>query len=1281
MKTRRIVQASLSLALALFALPTRGQTANVEKIVAKSGFRGGLVVLIGNELKLGPALGKIPNALVHGLVADAKSLASARKAIRAAGLYGRVSAMGWQGPRLPYGDGMVNLLVVDQGIELAQQEVERVLAPRGMASWSGDGKPDYRKPVQKDTDEWSHARYNATGNAVSVDKRVGPPRHLQWEALPRWNHGTKTSCLVSANGRIFFILDDAAFGTSARTWSLIARDANNGIRLWRRELDGWQGARGGKKTGPAQVNRRLVAIGDRVYATLGEEYPVSVLDAATGKVLRVLKQTKGVDEFVVSNGVLLAMIDPNTGTDSRRGVAKPMRIVAMDPKTGNQLWEHVDKMIMPLTTATDGELVVYHDGKAVRGLDLLSGSSLWTSPPTGQKIAYHASANADRPGAEKGVIWLAPQFAPTMVMYGDVVAFAGGRQLNVVAKKDGKELWRTDYAPSNYSVPVDLFGFKGMLWGPDIAMNLWRPMDDDLGYHAFDPLTGKAKTSAKGKYNFRFQHHRCHQMRVVDNTILGGRAGVEFLDTETSKVAAHHWLRGSCYYGVMPANGLLYVPPHNCACYIRAKLSGFMALRPSPGLGRTKIPEDQRLQRGPAYGQTKPAASEPNPADWPTYRHDAARSGRVDATIKTDLLLGWRTQLGGKLTSPVIADGRVYVVSSEAHRLQALDARTGKALWQYSFDARVDSPPTVHEGLVLTGCRDGSVHAIGASDGRLVWRFRAAPAERMIVSRGQLESVWPVHGSVLVLKDTVYFTAGKSSYLDGGIRLYGLEPHTGRKIVDTVLSTLSPEGNELLDEQGVKGYLSDILSSDGERLFMRHNILDLAGKPQPGPVTHLHGPDGFLSSDTASRIVWTYAPAYTSPHQGAFYDLRLSRSLFPSGKLLVEGKDTIYGFGQNRPGENRAQNGGIWGLFSCPKKNEVPLNLTAREYLKLGKSGKQSLKFNWSKRLPIHVLAMVKTKDVLFVAGPQGGGTISTAAARGKTGAALFAVSPADGEVLAEMSLPAAPAWDGMAVANGNLYLTLLNGDVVCLWSAASGRPGKKLDRTAWMPKLPPLQLAEEPGLIGRWRLDEGVGPVARDCSGNGHFAEVGGQWAEGTFGTCVVARGPLAVVIPDRKHLQFGMDSFSLALWVRIERHDIRILGKEAFPQNWWTINVFPSGEAELVLGEGRGKGMSARAKTKAPIATDAWTHLVFTVDRKAKLVSWYLNGRLDNTYPIPETMTKGLNADGADLAIPSSHKPFRGLIGDLRIYRKTLDGRKVQALHQEAAARYASTEFKIKE
>ena len=1256
-----------------------------ERILAESGIHGGLIVHVGGrDGALAVSLAKAPNVLVHVLVRHRDTLDEVRSRIRDADLYGRMSAMSWQDPLLPYADGMVNLLLVlDKRVELKPEEIDRVLAPLGVAWIQREGAlTSYRKAWPTDVDQWSHSRYDATGNAVSKDKRVGPPRFLQWEASPRWNRGTKTSSLVSTQGRIFFILDDSHFASSSRTWSLIARDAYNGIRLWRHELPSWGGARGGKKVGPAQVHRRLVATGDKVYATLGELVPVSVLNAATGELIRVLEHTEKAEEFIVSDGVLVALVNPGTPAGIRRGQGRSMRLVAVDPDAGKLLWEHSAAMIMPLTLASDGKQVVYHDGKVIESLDLRTGSPRWTSPPTGQTVVFRSNANADSPGAEKSTIILAPQFAPTLIIYGDVVAFAGGRQLNVVSAADGRELWRTDYAPSNYSVPVDLFGFEGSLWGPDIGMNLWRPLDDNIDVNAYDPLTGIVRKSVKGKYGFRFQHHRCHQMKVVGNTLIAARAGIEFLNTDTGEVAAHHWVRGSCFYGVMPANGLLYLPPHNCACYIRAKLSGFQALNSVPPLRSAEIPEERRLQRGPAYGQTAEDTAGTRPEDWPTYRHDMARSGRASTKVDPELLLGWQTQLGGRLTSPVVADNRVYLASTDAHRLHALDATTGRTLWQYTFDGRVDSPPTIHEGLVLCGCRDGSVCALRAADGTLVWRFLARPEERLIVSRGQLECVWPVSGSVLVVNNIVYFAAGKSSYLDGGIHLYGLNPHTGRKLIDTVLSTRRPDGSQLLDEQGVDGFLNDILSSDGERIFMRHHGLDQAGNPKSERVTHLHSPDGYLSSDTTSRLLWTYAPMYTSPHQGAFYDLRLSRALFPSGRILVEGPEAIYGFGQNHYAKMRVEPGGKWALFAAAKENDVPLDLSAKEYRKLALSGKQSVHFRWSEAIPIQAWAMVKTADVLFVAGPLGRGLTSQASLEGRANAKLLAVSPVDGRVLAEMSLPSAPVWDGMAAAGGYLYLAMVNGQAFCLWSTASGRPGTPLSPSAWGPTLPPVNIAEEPDLVGRWRFDEGIGMFARDCSGRGHDAEVSGSWGTGDFGTCLVTGGvPLAAVIPDAPHLQFGNDDFTLALWVKVDGHGKRLLGKEAFPKNWWVINLLDNGRAELVLGEGRGPGRSVRAKTTAAIAIDAWSHLVAVVDRQAEEVRWYLNGKLDSHHPIPKTMTKGLNAAGRDIAIPSSHKPFRGLIGDFRIYRKAVSAERVRELFQEEAPRRTSTAFRIRD
>ncbi len=1042
----------VAVAACLAACPVGAQPGEVlaQQIVAESGFQGGLIVLVGGrDTDLAVSLGKAPNVLVHWLVRDEAGLEDARREIRDAGVYGRVSAMAWEGSQLPYADGMVNLLLLqgDEGLEMGQPEVARVLAPMGVEVQFRDGvrTGSYnRKPWPEDVDEWTHSRRDATGNAVSKDRRAGPPRFMQWEALPRWNRGTKTSALVSAQGRLFYILDDSHFASGTSSWSLIARDAHNGIRLWRHELPSWGGAKGGKKVGPAQVNRRLVAIGDRVYAPLGDGAPVSVLDAATGEVLRVLGDTAKAEEFLLSEGILVALVNASDTADFWRSLNRDMRIVAVRPSTGKLLWEHAASTVLPMTLTADGKQVVYHDGKAIRSLDLRKGSPRWTSPPTGQTITLKDSWSPDSPGAEKLKIILAPQFAPTLLIYRDVVAFAGGRQLNVVSADDGRELWRTPYAATNYSVPVDLFGFDGALWGPDTGMNLWRPTNDDVAFRAYNPLTGTVKKSVSGKYDFRFQHHRCHQMKVIGSTVVAARAGIEFLDTTTGDVTAHHWVRGSCYFGVLPANGFLYVPPHNCACYIRAKLSGFMALAAERMKDEDRrMKAKKRLIKGPAYGAIHPSSFILQPSsDWPTYRHDAARSGKAATKVGSELVLGWHTELGGNLTSPVIACGRVFLASTNEHILYALQAETGKLLWQYSFDARIDSAPTVYEGLVLTGCRDGSVVALRATDGSLVWRFLAAPEERMIVSRGQLESVWPVHGSVLVVDDTVYFAAGKSSYLDGGLRLYGLEAHTGRKVIDTVLDTRQEDGSQTLDEQAVDGFLNDILSSDGERLFMRHQILDKAGKPQTGRITHLHSPDGYLSSDTTSRLIWTYAPLYTSPHQGAFYDVRLSRVLFPSGRVLVEDDDTISGFGQNHYAKMRTDPGGTFALFACQKQSDVPLDRTARQYRKLALAGKHQVQFNWWKRIPIQVWAMVKTEDILFIAGPRGSASVSQDALEGKAPGMLLAVSPADGTVLAEMVLPSMPVWDGMVAAGGNLYVALADGSTVCLWASTSGRPG-----------------------------------------------------------------------------------------------------------------------------------------------------------------------------------------------------------------------------------------------
>jgi hypothetical protein len=50
----------------------------------------------------------------------------------------------------------------------------------------------------------------------------------------------------------------------------------------------------------------------------------------------------------------------------------------------------------------------------------------------------------------------------------------------------------------------------------------------------------------------------------------------------------------------------------------------------------------------------------------------------------------------------------------------------------------------------------------------------------------------------------------------------------------------------------------------------------------------------------------------------------------------------------------------------------------------------------------------------------------------GKRGASLFAVSTETGRMGSEIRLKSPPVWDGMAVAQGRLYLATVDGKVIC---------------------------------------------------------------------------------------------------------------------------------------------------------------------------------------------------------------------------------------------------------
>lgn len=226
---------------------------------------------------------------------------------------------------------------------------------------------------------------------------------------------------------------------------------------------------------------------------------------------------------------------------------------------------------------------------------------------------------------------------------------------------------------------------------------------------ALDLLTGQAgrRISPERAFLTTMPHHRCYRDRATSRYLITGRTGVEFIDLQTGEASRHHWVRGSCQYGVIPANGLLYAPQHSCACYIEAKLTGLLALKPAEPADHTGVQppaESERSRRvsGPAVAESSSlSASEDAVGDWPTYRHDSARTGHVLTEVPVELKCAWQARIGGRLSAPVIADDRLLVVSVDTHKVYAFDASAGKQLWQYTAAGRIDSPPTIARGLAV----------------------------------------------------------------------------------------------------------------------------------------------------------------------------------------------------------------------------------------------------------------------------------------------------------------------------------------------------------------------------------------------------------------------------------------------------------------------------------------------------------------------------------------------------------------------------------------------------
>ena len=985
-----------------------GPGLSATQIVRAAGIKAGLCVHLDvSDGKLTADLAKEGKFVVHGIAATPAGAEAARKLIASRGLYGKVSVEQGALSRLPYVSDLVNLVVVEDTEAalrngLSIDEVVRVLCPGGVAYFGRPG--DARARLEKksgvkgfevlegdatrllirkvrpaEMGEWTHWLHGPEGNNHSEDTLAGPAVRMQWIDGPTWLTGHNVAELF-AGGRSFNVTQDPR----SPGGRLIARDAFNGLVLWERAVE----------TGGAAVNPRLlVAAGDRVYAVVEKDGPAVALDAATGKVVRTYDAPASPKCILFVDGWLVLGSDAEIR--SVNAVTGEVRWRIPAPKDASFVLKHPGPAPLvlympPYMVSGDGRLFVHIKDApqapyTLASYDLATGEEKWRKRQPGEILAYY-----------RGALMLYEVRKTTKPRNGNEEETG---VYHALAAEDGRNLWDCGHSRGD---------FHGVWDDPSYAAGLiW------VGQQGLDPMTGEMKRQLKTGLG----PGHCARHITTDRYIIAKMTS--FISLEKDKLLGYGYYKNGCGVGQIPANGLVYTFPISCSCI--AYVRGYVAFSPAEAAAPAAAETSPRLEKGPAYG-LKPTAAETT-SEWNTYRRDPSRSGSTSDDLPRDLKRLWsvsvnseaRTTYGRAITPPVAAEGMVFVAAPDAQQVSALDAATGALRWRYLTGARVETPPTIYRGLCLFGSNDGWVYCLRASDGVLVWRFRAAPEERRFMARDRLESPWPVP-NVLVEKSAprpdgtrgpggvAYFVAGWHSKLPDGLVAYALDPFTAdvrwEKRVDNSKA-----------ETWYDNHTNDLLLSDGESLFMCQLRFDPKTGERSrtwrkgGDWTHRYLIAG-QGRDTSAVIPFGFLYDRNDGAAMERYDSTYWAYRGAKGLLLSFTQDRVFGVKPQNP------------------RRTVPVVVFGRKFDDAVAAGENA-----------EVWA-VTVSDATISAVLPAGSAVFAAGAPLKAGAdkgLLRVYAAADGKLLSELALDDAPVFDGMAAADGRLYVATQSGRILCL--------------------------------------------------------------------------------------------------------------------------------------------------------------------------------------------------------------------------------------------------------
>ena len=161
-------------------------------------------------------------------------------------------------------------------------------------------------------------------------------------------------------------------------------------------------------------------------------------------------------------------------------------------------------------------------------------------------------------------------------------------------------------------------------------------------------------------------------------------------------------------------------------------------------------------------------------ADWPAWRYDAARSASSPETLPAKLSLQWIRQFAPPRPAwpedprlvfdgsyePIVVGSTLFLASAQNDSITALDTHSGAEKWKFFAEAPIRFAPVAAANRLYFGSDDGCIYCLSTETGKLLWRFKAAPAARRVIGNDRMSSVLPVRGGPVLADGKLYFTVG-----------------------------------------------------------------------------------------------------------------------------------------------------------------------------------------------------------------------------------------------------------------------------------------------------------------------------------------------------------------------------------------------------------------------------------------------------------------------------------------------------------------------------------------